>query len=164
MRILNCASGRSLRDAYPAMLFTDQEAETLKRPRTCAIPQRTDSGIKTGPPNPSSFSLSAPIFLPAFGSRCGKKAGEGSDDSCTPAARLELSWAKRDRCRRIRVLTLWPHPAWLEEDDGIVEGCYHTQVVFRGLRWVSRGPISSKLPNPVLEPPGPPCGRERNGH
>lgn len=38
---------------------------------------------------------------------------------------------------------------------------HRTQVVFLGLRALSRGPISSKFPNPVLDPPGPPCGREK---
>lgn len=38
---------------------------------------------------------------------------------------------------------------------------HRTQVVVRGLRLLSRGPISSKFPNPVLEPPGPPYGEEK---
>lgn len=32
----------------------------------------------------------------------------------------------------------------------------HTQEVSLGLRSLSRGPISSKLPKPQLDPPGPP--------
>ena len=35
-----------------------------------------------------------------------------------------------------------------------------TQVVFLGFRSTSKGPSSSKFPNPVEDPPGPPCTRQ----
>lgn len=86
MRILNCTSGRILRDAYPAMPFTDQEAETPKRPRGKTAASRLD-------PKPLLIQALCPVFLPLVPG-VGRRLGRGVIDSRTPAARLELSQAK----------------------------------------------------------------------